>query len=492
MKGSQQDNFDSVINSGLLTDFYQLTMLQGYFFSDPEQLGTFDMFFRRPPFEGGFSIFAGLDPLIDTLTSLHFNEDDIEFLSSLKQFRPEFLEYLRNFKFSGHIDSVPEGTVVFPNEPLMRVHGKMLEVQLIETILLNIINFQTLIATKTARIKHAARSGQVLEFGMRRAQGINGAMSATRAAFIGGAVATSNVYAGKAFDIPVKGTMAHSWIMSFDSEIEAFEKFADIYPDNCVLLVDTYDTLKSGVVNAISIMSKLKEKGHTAYGIRLDSGDLAFLSIEARKMLDAADLKDAIIVASNDLDEYVIKNLIEEGARIDSWGVGTQLVTGGSDSALTGVYKLSSRGSNSNMTACMKVTNNPEKMSNPGDKNILRFYNADGLMMGDLIYLRENETKWLSNIKTHTPIRFNHPSIEYAYSTLSNYQNVKKLLIPVVKNGKRIQSVTPLTKIQNHAKQEIETLDPSHRRLLNPHLYKVSISDELKELKYRLVKETLT
>lgn len=479
------------IYSGLLTDFYQLTMLQGYFYSDPEQTGTFDMFFRKPPFGSGFAIFAGLDPLIDALTSLTFSQDDIQYLASLEQFQPEFLDYLSTFKFSGSIYSVQEGTVVFPNEPLLRVHGKMIETQLIETILLNIINFQTLIATKSARIKQAAKNGQVLEFGMRRAQGINGAMAATRAAFIGGTSATSNVYAGKTYQIPVRGTMAHSWVMSFNSEIESFEKFAEIYPNNCVLLVDTYDTLKSGVKNAITILKKLKEKGHTGYGIRLDSGDLAFLSIKARKMLDDAELKDAIIVASNDLDELIIKNLMEEGARIDSWGVGTRLVTGGSDPALSGVYKLSSRGTAGNMKACMKITNNPAKMSNPGEKNIFRFYDANGKMCGDLIYLLENENGWEKKIEQFDPIKFNHRSIEYSFFTLKKYKNCKKLMSLVVQDGKRIMKRKDLLEIQAYTKLEIATLDPSHRRLLNPHIYKVSISDELKSLKYSMIKKTM-
>lgn len=476
-------------SSGLLTDYYQLAMLQGYFYSVHDQIGVFDMFYRRPPFQGGFAVFAGLDPMIDAVTNISFSDEDIAYLKSLNQFGDEFLDYLRGFKFTGDMYAVAEGTVVFPNEPLIRVHGKMLEAQLIETLLLNIINFQTLIATKTARIQLAAKGGHILEFGMRRAQGIDGAISATRAAFIGGAVATSNVYAGKQFDIPVKGTMAHSWVMSFSSELESFQQFARIYPDNCVLLVDTYDTLKSGVKNAITVLTQLQSEGHQHYGIRLDSGDLAFLSIQARKMLDDAGLKNAKIIASNDLDEWVIRTLIEEGARIDSWGVGTQLITGGNDPALSGVYKLSSKQIADVSLPCMKLTNNPEKMSNPGIKNIYRFYDKHQKMTGDLIYLDENSNSLNHRIKHQMDIQFNHPSSEFAFYIQDEYQHAKQLLTQVVKNGHRTVKERKLTDIQKMVSMEIASLDTSHTRLLNPHIYKISITNRLKDMKLKLVKE---
>jgi nicotinate phosphoribosyltransferase len=302
------------MNLGLLTDYYELSMLQGYYFTHRDEQAVFEMFFRRQPFEGGFTIFAGLDPLIDAIVELRFTDDDIKYLDSLRTFRKPFLDYLKDFRFQGNVCALAEGSVVFPNEPLIRVQGELMQAQLLESLILNHINFQSLIATKTARIVIAANDGSVLEFGLRRAQGIDGAVSATRAAFIGGASSTSNVMAGKQYGIPVSGTMAHSWIMSFDSEQEAFEKYAEIYPDNCVLLVDTFDTLKSGVPNAIRVFKKLQQMGKRDFGIRLDSGDLEYLSKEARRMFDRAGLSETKIYASNELDEWVIDQIIKNGA----------------------------------------------------------------------------------------------------------------------------------------------------------------------------------
>jgi nicotinate phosphoribosyltransferase len=473
--------------SGLLTDFYQLSMLQGYFYKSNERQAVFDVFFRRPPFKSGFSVFAGLDTLLEIIENFRFSESDIDYLDKLNFFKDDFLDYLKEFKFKGDIYSVLEGSIVFPSEPVLKVKANILEAQLIETIILNILNFQTLVATKSARMKIASKGKSILEFGMRRAQGVDGAISASRAAFIGGADATSNVLAGKVFNIPVKGTMAHSWVMSFDSELKAFEAFAEIYPKSCVLLIDTYDTLGSGLNNAIKVLLKLKKNGYSGYGVRIDSGDLAFLSIKARQILDEAGLEDAIIIASNELDEWVIKNLIEEGAQIDSFGVGTRLVTGGEDSALSGVYKLSSYSIGDKKVDCMKVTNNLSKMTDPGDKNYLRFYDKEGKAICDLIYLIENETDLIYKINNKEEIRFNHPSIEYANFILKNYDMAEIMLKKVMSKGKKLNNNRRLEELQDFTKAELTKFDSTYLRLLNPHIYKVSISDKLKKLKSELI-----
>ncbi len=475
------------IDNALLTDLYELTMMQGYYLINPYQRATFEMFFRRQPFEGGFSVFAGLEPLLDAILELKFKRDDIEYLNSLKIFKKEFLDYLSNFKFKGDIYSVSEGTIVFPNEPLVRVEGSLIETQLLESILLNIMNFQTLIATKTRRIVIAANGGGVIEFGFRRAQGVDGALSGTRAAYIGGAFATSNVLASKIYNIPVRGTMAHSWVMSFGSELEAFERYAELYQDNCIFLVDTYDTLNSGIPNAIKVMKKLKKIGKTGYGIRLDSGDLEYLSKEARKMLDKNDLKEALIIASNELDEWIINQIIKNGAPINAWGVGSKLITADKDPWLTGVYKLVAKTNGNKMEPVIKISNNPDKITNPGVKNILRFYDRNGMMLGDLIYLESEKEELLNLTKQKQPIRFNHPSIDHAFFICTKYAKCKSLLECVVKNGKRIKKSIELNRIKDYAIKEISTLDSTYKRLINPHIYKVSISDELKKLKWDLL-----
>ena len=476
--------------SGLLTDFYQLTMIQGYYLSNPHQKGVFDMFFRTPPFKSSFAIFAGLEPFLQIVENLKFSNDDISYLKSLKMFNEDFLEYLKNFRFTGDIYSVPEGTVVFPNEPLIRIKAKMIEAQLIETVLLNIINFQTLIATKTARIVLSAKNDPVLEFGMRRAQGIDGALSASRAAFIGGAVATSNTYAGKVYNIPVRGTMAHSWIMSFDSELKAFEKFAEIYPESCILLIDTYDTLNSGLPNAVKVFKKLQANGFKNFGIRLDSGDLTFLSKKCREKLDEEGLNEAKIFASNELDEWVIKNLKEEGAKIDSWGVGTKMVTGGQDPALSGVYKLSCKENLSKeMVPTLKLTNNPIKITNPGEKNFMRFYNKSSMAIADLIYLNRSEKALKARIKKGESILLNHPNIEYEKFSLNNYDSFQIMQEKVMENGHNILKNETLKEIQDKVKQNLKAFDSTYLRLMNPHVYKVSLSTSLKNLKFKLIKE---
>ncbi len=475
-------------NLALLTDLYELTMMQGYFLNNPGQKAVFDMFFRRQPFDGGFTLFAGLKPLIDAILGIKFTEKEIEYLDSLNLFKREFLEYLMGLDFSGDIYAMKEGTVVFPNEPLLRLHGNLIEAQLLESMVLNFINFQSLIATKTARIVISSNGGPVLEFGLRRAHGTDGSISATRAAFIGGASSTSNVLAGKQYNIPVRGTMAHSWVMSFESELESFEKYAEIYPENCVLLVDTFDTLKSGLPNAIKVLKKLKKRGIGNFGIRLDSGDLEFLSKEARRMFDCNGLEETKIYASNELDEWIINQIIKNGAPIDAWGVGSKLVTADKDPSLTGVYKITAKTDGNELKPCIKVSNNPEKVSNPGLKNIYRFYNGENKMKADLIYLEEEEEELSEKIKKREPLRFNHPSINYAYFILKDYSYAKKLLQPVVLKGKKVYNPLDLKEMQNFAREEILSLDPTFKRLINPHVYKVSLTDTLKDLKRELVK----
>jgi nicotinate phosphoribosyltransferase len=328
--------------SGLFTDFYELTMMQGYMLQGKNEEVVFDMFFRRQPFSGGYSIFTGLSDILDSLENISFSEEDLNYLRSLKIFKDDFLEYLKEFKFTGNVYAMDEGSIIFPNEPIIRIHSTIIEAQLIESLILNTINFQTLIATKSARVSYASGGSTILEFGLRRAQGFDGALTASRAAFIGGSDATSNTLAGKIYGIPVKGSMAHSWIMAFDSELEAFRKFTELYPDSAILLIDTYDTLGSGIENAIIVGLEQKKKGKSIT-VRLDSGDFFYLSREIRKRLDAAGLLNAKIVVSNDLDEEIIHQLLTDGATIDTWGVGTNLVTGGTDSAFGGVYKLAAK-----------------------------------------------------------------------------------------------------------------------------------------------------
>ncbi len=477
-----------MLNLSLLTDLYELTMMQGYFYESREKRAVFDMFFRKQPFDGGYSVFAGLETLLKSISTLQFNQEEIEYLKSLKIFQRDFLDYLKNFKFTGDIYSVEEGEIVFPNEPLIRIEGKLLEIQLLESLLLNIINFQTLIATKSARVTEAAKGKAVLEFGLRRAQGIDGAISGSRAAFIGGAVATSNVLAGKLFNIPVKGTMAHSWVMSFNSEIEAFEKYSEIYPENSILLVDTYNTLKSGIPNAIKIFKKLRKKGYKNYGIRLDSGDLEYLSKEARKMLDKAGFKEALIIVSNELDEYIINELNNRKAPIDAWGVGTHLITAKGDPSLSGVYKIVAREKNGKLVPTIKISNNPEKISNPGIKNIYRFYDKNNNMIADLLVLIDDKDE-ISKIKKHNIITFYHPDYNFKFFELKNYKSYRELLIPVMKNGKIIYNFPSLPEIQKRCKNNLQSLDETYKRLLNPHIYKVSLSKKLRELKSNLINE---
>ncbi len=471
--------------SALNTDFYELTMMQGYFLSDNNPQVVFDMFYRTNPFNGGYVVFTGLNDLIAKLESLAFSSEDIDYLRSLGRFDERFIQYLACFRFTGNIHAMDEGSLVFPGEPLIRVESNLMEAQLIEGLLLNTINFQSLVATKACRMSLASGGGQIMEFGLRRAQGLDGALSATRAAFIGGASATSNTLAGKMYGIPVAGTMAHSWIMSFENELDSFREFARIYPNNCILLIDTYDTLGSGIENAIIVGKEMKAKGKTI-GLRIDSGDLSYLSREIRKKLDDADLQECRIYVSNDLTEEIIETLVHDEVPIDSWGIGTHLVTGGIQSSLNGVYKLSARQlADGSFLPTMKISNSFEKATNPGIKQVWRFYDGEGSALADLIAL-EHET--IGPGKDYT---FYHPSNEADFFILkeSRYATCQPLLNCKMQSGRRVGECPSLKAIQQHAKDVMEKFHRSYKRMINPHIYKVSLSKEMKTLKMRLTLE---
>jgi len=468
------------ITSALLTDLYELTMIQGYHHYGMNPRVVFDMFFRKQPFQGGFSVFAGLEEVLSSIEQFHFSSDDLEYLASLGLFRDDFLEYLRDFRFSGDIFAMPEGTIVFPQEPLVRVHTTLIQAQLIESLLLNVLNFQSLIATKTARIYLASHRGKVLEFGLRRAQGVDGALSASRAAYIGGAAATSNTLAGKLYGIPVTGTMAHSWVMAFKDEKDAFSKFAELYPDQAVLLIDTYDTLQSGVQNAIAIGTELKARGKKL-GVRLDSGDIQYLSVKVREALDAAGLEDATIAASNELNEEIIHQLVADHTPIDVWGVGTHMVTGGGDSAFSGVYKLAAKEEDGEFRPTMKVSDNPEKSTNPGIKQVHRFHDENGAPLADLITF-EDET--VDPAATHT---FFHPFVDYRQFTMKSPGDITPLLEKQMEDGKRIGTPPSLLETQKLTMDNLSRLDGTYRRIINPHIYKVSISRTVKERKVAIL-----
>lgn len=474
-----------MIKSGLITDFYELTMMQGYYLQNHNPRVVFDMFYRTNPFHGGYTIFTGLEELIDKLESLSFSEEDIEYLRNLGMFDDKFLAYLSNYRFEGNLYAFEEGTPAFPGEPLMRIETNLIDAQLIESLLLNTVNFQTLVATKASRMSIATNGqGLIMEFGLRRAQGEDGAHSASRASYVGGTAITSNTYAGKKYNIPVSGTMAHSWIMSFDSEEDAFRKFSEIYPNNCILLIDTFDTLGSGIEAAIKIGLEMKEKGKKI-GVRIDSGDLSYLSKKIRKKLDDAGLYDATICVSNDLTEEIILNLVNDGAPIDSWGIGTHLVTGGSQAALNGVYKLAAKEENGEFVPCIKVSNSYEKTTNPGIKQVYRFFSEDGNALGDLIALYDEE------IAAGKDYEFYHPfsSQDFYLMEKGAYQRVQPLLVRKMENGKRVSLPRSLKEIQSDSAKLLKAFDKSYKRQINPHLYKVSLSTELMKLKTRLIRE---
>lgn len=472
-------------NLTLLTDLYQLTMGYGFYrHKKHEEEVVFDLFFRKNALIT-YSLAAGLEQAMDYLLHWHFDEEDIAYLRSLKLFDEDFLEYLRNMRFTGDVYAVKEGTPVFPGEPILTVKAPLIQAQFAETALLNIINHQTLIATKSSKICRAtAGTGVVMEFGLRRAQAPDAGIYGARAAIIGGCSSTSNVIAGQMFDVPVAGTMAHSWVMDYPTEYDAFRAYANAYPDNCLLLVDTYDTLRSGVPNAIKVFKELQAEGHKPKGIRLDSGDLAYLSKKARKMMDEAGFPDAIICVSGDLDERAINSLLQQGAKIDSWGVGTRLITSEDLPALGGVYKLAAViNKDGTMTPKIKLSDNTAKITNPAFKNLYRLYDKDsGMAIADLITLHEEE------VEEDKPLTIFHPIETWKEHEVENFR-AEKLLHTIVKNGELVYEFPHIKDVREYSKQELAKFWEEYLRLDVPQVYKVDLSDKLHKLKTEMIGE---
>jgi nicotinate phosphoribosyltransferase len=478
--------YTNPVSWSLLTDLYQLTMAYGYWKSGKgEQEAVFNLFFRRNPFKGGYAIACGLAPVLDFLNNFRVDASDIAYLASLKGnddqalFEQGFLDYLAAMEFTCSIEAIPEGTVVFPHEPLFRITGPLIQCQLIETPLLNIVNFQTLIATKASRVVQATKGEQVLEFGLRRAQGVDGGLAASRAAYIGGCHATSNVLAGKMYGIPVRGTHAHSWVMSFDTELEAFETYASVMPNNCVFLVDTYDTLE-GVKQAIAVGQKLREKGYRMAGIRLDSGDLAYLSIEARKLLDAAGFQEANIVASNDLDEYTVESLKMQDAEINVWGIGTKLVTAYDQPALGGVYKIAAiRNAAGAWDYKVKLSEQSIKISNPGIQQVRRFYQGEEYIT-DMIYHTEQPLpqEGYTIIDPMDMTRRKQISADTAW---------EDLLVPVLVQGKAVYTPPSIHETRQRTATQLASFHAGIKRFSNPHSYPVGLEQSLFEQKMQII-----
>ena len=469
-------------NFTLLTDFYEITMMQGYFKNHASNRVVFDLFYRQNPDDGAYAVCAGLAQVIDYIKSLHFDYEDIDYLRGLGVFDEDFLDYLASFHFTGDIYAIPEGTVVFPREPLLKVVAPILEAQLVETALLNLINHQSLIATKASRVCYAAK-----EFGLRRAQGPDAGTFGARAAVIGGCIGTSNVICAKEYDVPALGTHAHSWIMSYGDELTAFRKYAELYPNNTTLLVDTYDTLRSGVPNAIRVFEELSEQNRMPkkYGIRLDSGDLAYLSKKARKMLDDAGFPDAEICASSDLDEYLIDSLLSQGACIDSWGVGTNLITSKNTPAFGGVYKLAAVEIDGEMIPKIKLSENPAKITNPGNKTVYRIYDKESRKIrADYITLADETFDESKDLLLFDPnATWKKTRLEGGTYTM------KEILVPIFKNGQCVYDSPSVMEIQKHCKEQLETMWEESRRLVNPQEVFVDLSDKLYEMKKELLNE---
>jgi nicotinate phosphoribosyltransferase len=460
-------------------------MMQGYFKNKTNETVVFDAFYRTNPSGSGYAVCAGLEQVIDYIKSLNFNYDDIAYLRSLNMFDEDFLDYLAGFHFTGDIYAVPEGTVVFPMEPLVKVVAPIMEAQLIETAILNIINHQSLIATKASRVCFAARGEGVMEFGLRRAQGPDAGTLGARAAIIGGCIGTSNVLCAKKYGIPALGTHAHSWIMSFEDELTAFRKYAELYPSNTTLLVDTYDTLRSGVPHAIQVFTELRREGRmpTSYGIRLDSGDLAYLSKKARKMLDQAGFEDAVICASSDLDEYLIDSLKTQGAAINSWGVGTNLITSKDCPSFGGVYKLAAIEKDGVFIPKIKLSENQWKITNPGNKTIFRIYEKEtGKIKTDLISLVGEEYSEENSLLLFDPIS----TWKKTFLKPGTY-TIREILVPIFKNGQCVYESPSVMEIREYCKQELDTLWDETRRLVNPHDVYVDLSKDLWTMKNQLL-----
>ena len=467
-------------NLTLLTDLYQFTMMNGYAetgLADTE--AVFDLFFRAQP-GLDFAVAAGLEQAVEYIENLHFDEDDVKYLGSLNCFGEKFFARLKNFAFTGDVFAMREGEMVFPHEPLLTVRAPLFQAQLVETALLNIVNHQTLIATKAMHMANETKGG-IAEFGLRRAQGPDAGIYGARASIIGGCVSTSNVLAGKMFGVKISGTHAHSWVMSFPTELEAFRKYAELYPEQCLLLVDTYDTLNSGVPNAIKVFDELKAKGYKPLGIRLDSGDLAYLSKKARAMLDAAGHTDAKIFASGDIDEHIIASLNAQGAKIDVWGIGTKLITASPRPALGGVYKMAAiRDKYGKWVPKMKFSDKKEKITNPGFKTTYRIYDSNGKAAADLIALADE------SFDTTKPLTIFHPVETWKKKTFSNY-TLKRLPVQVFDKGRRVYELPDLGSIVKYAEKAKGEFWEEYKRLINPHVYKVDLSDGLYDLKKELM-----
>ena len=475
-----------IVSPGLYTDLYQLTMAQGYVLAGvADTHASFSLSFRDNPFGGGYALACGLEQALDYLESLHFSAEDLAYLATLPGndgqplFREEFLGHLESFRFEANVDAVPEGTVVFANAPIVRVTGPVVSCQLVETALLNTINFQTLVATKAARVCQAAEGDPVVEFGLRRAQGPDGGLSASRAAFVGGCAGTSNVLAGCEYGIPVAGTHAHSWVMLFDTEREAFDAYARTMPNNCTLLVDTYDTLQ-GVVHAAEVGRRLEDEGHALIGVRIDSGDLAWLSREARRILDDAGLADAKIVASNELDEHLIASLKDQGAAIDVWGVGTKLVTAYEQPALGGVYKLTAvREPGGEWEPRVKLSEQIGKVTTPGVLGVRRYFDEQGRPAGDMVYDTVSAPSG--------DVVMVDPADPTRRKRFAADQRAEELLVPVVRSGRRVYEAPPLGDIADRGRRQLAAFDPSVRRFLNPHSYPVGLERSAHAVRTKLV-----
>lgn len=476
-------------NLTLLTDLYELTMMQGYFKnSEVNETVIFDAFYRSNPEGNGYSICAGLEQVIDYIKNLHFGKDDIAYLASLGMFEQDFLDYLESFRFTGDVYAIPEGSVIFPREPLIKVIAPIMQAQLIETAVLNILNHQCLIATKAARIVRAAGGDGVMEFGCRRAQGPDAGIFGARAAMIAGCVATSNVLCGQMFDVPVSGTHAHSWIMSFPDELTAFRAYAKLYPDACILLIDTYDTLDSGLLNAITVFKEMRAAGIRSkrYGVRMDSGDLAYLSKKVKAALDAEGFTDAVISASNDLDEGLISSLKQQGATINSWGVGTNLITSKDCPAFGGVYKLAAiqDRDSGKFIPKIKISENAEKITNPGDKTIYRIYDSQGMIVADLIALSEEKFDPAAPLMLFDPIETWKKTLLRGGS-----YSMKELLVPIFKNGSCVYQSPRVMEIRKFCRAELETLWEESKRFDYPHQTYVDLSKKLWNLKNDLLEQ---
>lgn len=469
-------------NLTLLTDFYELTMANGYFMSGcAHETAYFDMFFRKIPDNGGFAVFAGLEQIIEYIKELNFDDEDIAYLRSKNIFDERFLDYLKNFKFSCDIYSVPEGTPVFPNEPLITVKGSAVQAQFIETMILLTANHQSLIATKANRIVRAADGRPVMEFGSRRAQGYDGAVYGARAAYIGGCSGTACTISDRLFGVPALGTMAHSWVQLFDDELEAFRKYASVYPDNCTLLVDTYNVLRSGVPNAIKVFKELKAAGHKPCGVRIDSGDIAYLSKETRKMLDEAGLSECKITASNSLDEYIIRDLIMQGAEIDSFGVGERLVTSRSEPVFGGVYKLCAVEKDGKIVPKIKLSENSAKITTPSYKELWRLFdNKTGKAMADVITVAGEK------IDDSKPYVIFHPDYTYKKKFMTDF-TAKKLQKPVFINGECVYNSPDIQQIQDYCREQTACLWDEIKRFENPQEYYVDLSEKLWSIKNDLL-----